>query len=102
MKMGEDWQSKIEVPEGGARIMEQFGDAKVLLFNSSALAWRHEEMKRNGATWDYPEYQPHLTISYDPDAPDLNDIEPYTGKIDFGPEIFSEVKDDWESGIKEA
>ncbi|MBL4768267.1 MAG: DUF1073 domain-containing protein, partial [Rhodobacteraceae bacterium] len=102
MKLGESWQSKIEVPEGGARIMEQFGDAKVLLFNSSELSWRHEEMKRNGAVWGYPEYQPHITISYDPDAPDLSNIEPYTGKIDLGPEVFAEINADWQEGIKEA
>ncbi len=102
MEMGESWQPKIEVPEGGARILDQFGEAKVLLFNSSELSWRHEEMKRNGATWDHPEYQPHITISYDPDNPDISKIEPYTGKIDLGPEIFAEVKDDWQSGIKES
>lgn len=102
MKMGESWQAKVEVPEGGARIMEQFGDAKVLLFSSSELSWRHEEMKREGAVWGYPEYQPHISISYDTDAPDLKDIEPYTGKIDLGPEVFAEIKEDWQEGIKEA
>lgn len=101
MKMGEAWQTKVEVPEGGARIMEQFGEARVLLFNSSSLSWRHEEMKREGATWDHPEYQPHITISYDDNSPDLSAIEPYTGEIILGPEVFAEIKGDWMSQIKE-
>lgn len=101
MKMGESWSSEVEVGAGGARMLERFGDARVLLFNSSELSWRHEEMKRSGATWDHPEYQPHITISYTEDAPDLADVEPYQGKISLGPEIFQEVKADWAEAIKE-
>lgn len=101
MKMGESWSSEVEVGAGGARMLERFGDARVLLFNSSELSWRHEEMKRGGATWDHPEYQPHITISYAEDAPDLADVEPYQGKISLGPEIFQEVKADWAEAIKE-
>lgn len=101
MKMGESWSDKVEIAAGGARIMEQFGQARVLLFASSELSWRHEGMKREGATWDHPEYQPHITISYDPDAPDLGDVEPYKGKIILGPEIFEEVKEDWQEQISE-
>lgn len=102
MKMGESWQGKVEVAEGGARIMEQFGDARVLLFNSSELSWRHEEMMRNGASWDHPEYQPHITISYAADAPEISNIEPYQGEIILGPEVFAEVKEDWAEGIQES
>ncbi len=101
MKMGEAWSEEIELPAGGARLMEQFGDARVLLFSSSELSWRHESMKREGATWDHPEYQPHITISYDADAPEITEIEAYTGKIRLGPEIFQEVKADWAERIQE-
>lgn len=101
MKMGENWSDNgkggLTIPPGGPRLMEVFGqpgEAKVLIFSSSALSWRHEDMKRNGASWDHDEYQPHLTISYDPDAPDLDTVEPYRGKIELGPEIFEEVKED--------
>jgi len=101
MKMGENWSDNgkggLTIPPGGPRLMEAFGqtgEAKVLIFSSSALSWRHEDMKRNGASWDHDEYQPHLTISYDPDAPDLDKVEPYRGKIELGPEIFEEVKED--------
>ena len=81
--------------------MERFGEARVLLFTNDDLKWRHERIKDAGASWDHSEYQPHITISYDPDAPDISTIEPYQGPIILGPEIFQEVKDDWQEGIKE-
>ena len=101
MEVGESWQPKVEVSPGGPRLMEQFGDARVLLFTSDELKWRHERIKDAGASWDHSEYQPHITISYDPDAPDLADIEPYQGPIILGPEIFQEVKEGWAERIVE-
>lgn len=97
-KVGTAWQEKIEIAAGGPRQMESFGEARVLLIASSDLTWRHDEIIAAGATWDHPEYQPHITISYGP-MPD--GVEPYQGPIVLGPEIFEEVKDDWESGIVE-
>jgi uncharacterized protein len=101
MKVGDAWESEVKVAAGGPRLMERFGDARVLLFSSSHLSWRHEDIKRAGASWDHPEYQPHITISYAEDAPDLTSVEPYTGEIVLGPEVFSEVKDDWQKGVTE-
>lgn len=101
MAVGSTWEDEVKIPRGGARLMEQFGEARVLLFNSNMLKWRHEEMKEKGATWDHPEYQPHITISYDPDSPDLASVEAYQGEIVLGPEIFQEVKEDWAKGVKE-
>lgn len=104
MKMGDNWSDNGEggltIPAGGARIMERFGDATVLLFASSSLAWRHEEMKRNGASWDHPEYQPHVTISYEFADP-LDGVEPWRGVIVLGPEIFQEIDPEWSSRIVE-
>lgn len=98
MKAGEAWQSKIELSEGGPRVMEQFGEAKVLLFRASELEWRHETIKAAGASWDHAEYQPHITISYGamPEG-----VEAYQGRIVLGPEIFEEVKENWQAGIVE-
>lgn len=109
-KMGEAWDyrdgdGKLVVPAGGARAVERLGDkgAVVLFFTSSTLSWRHEEMKRSGASFDFAEYQPHVTITYAaPDGLDLSQVEPYRGKLEFGPEIFEEVVEDWEKGIQEA
>ena len=98
MKVGEAWQSKMELAEGGPRLMERFGEAKVLLFRASELEWRHESILAAGATWDRPEFQPHITISYG-DMPE--GVQPYQGKIILGPERFEEIKEDWGKGIVE-
>lgn len=109
MKAGENWNSdkngNLTVQPGGARLVERLGDkgAIVLLFNSSELTWRHESIRREaGASWDFPEYQPHVTITYAGDDIDLSKVEPYRGKLHFGPEIFEEIDDNWTSRLREA
>lgn len=94
MAVGESWSPKLEIGAGGPRLMEQFGDATVLLFTASDLKWRHEAAKDAGASWDHEEFQPHITISYGFKG-DLTKVEPYQGLIVLGPELFSEVKEDW-------
>jgi phage-related protein (TIGR01555 family) len=101
MAMGSTWEDEVKIPRGGARLMEKFGEANVLLFNSNMLRWRHAEMVERGASWDHPEFQPSITISYNPDAPDLSTVEPYQGEILLGPEIFEEIDDNWQSTIRE-
>ncbi len=104
MQMGQSWSGedgKLRIPPGGVRMMERFGEATVLLFAASELSCRHEEMVRKGATWDHPEYQPHITISYAAGDLDLSKVEPYRGKIVLGPEVFEEVKEDWQSSLFE-
>lgn len=98
MKVGGDWGSRqdggLTVAPGGARLVEPLGSggAVVLLFNSSELAWRHMQIREAGASWDYEEYQPHVTITYAADDLDLSKVEPYRGKIEFGPEIFEDLQ----------
>ena len=108
MEMGENWSSDrdgaLTIEPGGPRMIDALGpqgEAIVLLFASSTLSWRHEEIVRKGASWDWPEYQPHITITWDKGDIDLSSVEPYRGKIVLGPEIFEEVKEDWRSGIEE-
>lgn len=106
MKMGNDYtgddRGRFTVPPGGVRLLERLGDAVVLMFSSSQLAYRHEGMKKEGASWDHPEYQPHITVSWDvPEDFDLDAVEPYRGPIKLGPEIFEPVKEDWKSTIHE-
>ena len=96
MDMGQAWSGedgKLTVQPGGARIVEPLGDkgAVVLLFNSSELIWRHQDMVRNGASHDYDEYQPHITITYSGAPAVLSAVEPYRGELVFGPEIFEEL-----------
>lgn len=99
MKAGESWTGEVEVAAGGPRMMERFGEARVLLFASSLLSWRHEEIKRAGASWDYPDYQPHISISYANNSPDLAQVKPYAGKIVLGPEVFQEIDDGWQEQV---
>lgn len=92
MKMGTSWEGELKLPAGGPRVVEPLGDASaVLLFSSSELQWRNQFMRDMGASWDYPEYQPHITLSYEA-GQDLSGVEPYTGELVFGPEIFEEIK----------
>ena len=108
MKMGENWSSdrngNLTVEPGGARLVEPLGDkgAVVLLFSSSHLSWRHQSMIEAGASHDFPDYQPHVTITYEGAGVDLAQVEPYRGKLVFGPEIFAELEDGWSSRLTEA
>lgn len=86
----EDEDGQITIKPGGVRIVEPLGDrTAVLLFTSSTLTWRHEQIVRAGASHDYPEYQPHVSLTGE--DVDINEIEPYRGEIVLGPEIFEEI-----------
>jgi hypothetical protein len=75
--------------------------ALVLLFRSAQLEKRWREFRDAGASWDFPEYRPHITITYSVPAADVAGVEPYRGPLVFGPEVFAEVSDTWASGIAE-
>lgn len=116
-KVGTNWFSPADadghltVAAGGPRQMALFGPDKaclVMMFASSDLSWRHRDLKDAGCSWDYPEYQPHLTITYQfgdeagiRSEDRLATITPYQGKIEFGPEIFAEVTSGWGDDLKE-
>jgi phage-related protein (TIGR01555 family) len=108
MKLGSDWgagsdaDGNLHIKPGGVRIVERLGRAVALLFTSSDLSWRHVQIKEGGATWDYADYQPHLTLTWQA-AEDMNlaDVEPYRGPIELGPEIFEEIRDGWSGTFEE-
>jgi len=87
--------------EGGNRSVERLGDAIVLRFASSKLKERWQGLRNAGASWDYPGYKPHVTISYKGAPPALDSIEPYDGPLVFGAERFAEVDEDADSDIGE-
>lgn len=99
MAMGDNWsgdtKGQVTVLPGGPRLVEPLGDkgAVVLMFVSSELQWRHMNMVEKGASHDYPEFVPHVTITYAAGDLDLSRVEPYRGKLVFGPEIFEEIKE---------
>jgi hypothetical protein len=92
------------VKAGGPRALERFGEgATVLQFASWELSSRHADMIRAGASHDHPDYQPHITLTYEaPEGIDLDAIRPYAGELRFGPEIFAPLDPDWKSKIEEA
>jgi hypothetical protein len=94
----ENDQGQLTVRPGGARLVERLGDkgAVVLLFNASELSWRHEQIMRAGGSHDFEDFQPHVTISWNvPIDFDVDAVEPFRGKLMFGPEIFAEIDEDW-------
>lgn len=109
LKMGGFWgwngdTSDHLVPYGGPRIVEPIGEegAVALFFFSGHLQQRNREMRDAGASWDYPDYLPHVTLTYDVGSLDLAQVKPYQGELRFGPEIFEPLQDDWHLRIQEA
>ena len=106
IKAGTEWSrnddGKLTIPAGGPRVVEPLGPkgAVVLHFASNDLIWRHEDiMRRTGASWDWDDFQPHITITYEGAADvDFSKIAPFTGKIELGEEVFEAVVEDWEKG----
>lgn len=90
---GSDENGVLTVKPGGARVNEQFGKYVVLAFANTDLCWRHRSiLERTGASWDYEDYTPHISISRDPGAIDPLTLKPWLGQIILGPEVFEEIK----------
>lgn len=87
----------------GARSIKRLGDqgAVVLRFESTDLAKRWQQFRDAGASWDWPSFQPHVSITYDGDGLAIEDMVPYDGPLEFGAEQFAEVDDDWSSKVTE-
>lgn len=107
MKMGETWTSEenggLTIKPGGPRALERFNEGAVVLqFASYALESRHREMIEAGGSHDWPEFLPHITLSYQAGDIDLAALVPYSGELRFGPEIFEPLDLDWKSKIEEA
>lgn len=111
LKVREAWtpsddrdSGQLVIAAGGPRLVEPLGPngAVVLFFAASELSWRHREILECGASWDFADFQPHVTITYKAGAVDLKNVEPYRGALVLGPELFEEVEEDWKDGIVEA
>lgn len=96
--MGDHWGTtdRITIGEGGPRAVVQFdGGSIVLRFHSSDLSYRHAGMIERGASSDYPDFKPHITIGkVDEGAEfDVSTVEPFVGELEFGPEIFEPIRE---------
>lgn len=85
----------------GARTVQAFGKAIVLTFESPKLQERWRQFRAAGASWDFPDYSPHVTFTYDPGSVDLAKVMPYGGPLMFGGEDFAEIDDEWSSNLQE-
>lgn len=71
--------------------LHEFGDCLVLKFMSMTLENRWNEFKSGGCSWDFPDYNPHISLSYTKLNVNMNAT--YKGNIILGPEIFQSVDD---------
>lgn len=87
----------LTVTAGGPRKIVKLGDkgAIVLQFASRRLKYRHEEMVERGASHDFDEYLPHVTLAYAPDFDPETITEAFNGELQFGPEIFEKLDTEW-------
>jgi hypothetical protein len=93
MKLG-GWSStdKLRIGRGGPRQLDRFKDSTVLLIHSDELHWRWQELRDRGCSWDYPTYQPHVTVATGEQG-ELERLDPYVGPIVLGPEEFKNLED---------
>lgn len=107
MKMGQAWgedeNGNLRIKPGGPRAIERLGEnAVVLLFPSWDLQSRHRDMVEAGGSHDFDEYHPHITISFEvPADMDLTAVKPFTGALEFGPELFEPLDLDWKRKVTE-
>lgn len=94
MKVEEDYSEFIDINPGGPRALEVMGaqDKVVALqFASRQLQYRHADIIERGASWDWPDYQPHITIARGDKIPD--GASPFAGTFRLEHEIFEDLKE---------
>ena len=68
----------------------------VLLFDCPELVDRFNElMDKHDATFDYDEYKPHITFSYDIGDMDIKDLPEFKGKIELVSEYDEDLNLNW-------
>ena len=87
---------------GATRWLSQLGkgNALVMFFDSPDMQQRFAEAVAAGASWDFPMFMTHITLSYD-----TGDIDAHmygVGKapdfpLQLGPEVFADSNDNWTS-----
>ena len=86
------------VSSGGGRSLMKLGDALALVFDSPDVVEEWAMFRRYGASWDYPSYIPHITLTYSaPEDLDIDSLPPFTGDLVLGPLVY----EDLESGASE-
>jgi uncharacterized protein len=103
-----DWLNPVFIPdrttilvEGGPRNIRRFdGGAVVMTFESSLLSRRWAAFIMAGASWDYADYIPHVTLAYDEDTR-IDGLTPSSLVMRFGPEVRKPLDPDWSAKVLE-
>lgn len=78
----------------GWHVFENNGNRDLVLkLNSNKLVERWNYFRSCGASWDYPEFTPHITFSYDIGDFDETRLPDYTGVIFLDEEYAEELKE---------
>lgn len=90
-----DWNliipdKKTLIVKNDPRTLAKFGGHNVLKFNSPHLLARFNELRDVGASWDFPNYQPHITFANGNVVP--KGFPVYDWPLVFGPEQIEEIK----------
>ena len=94
-----DWQGKFT----GLDIFnhdEDGGNCLVIKFSCPELEQRWKDCCDMGAEWDYDEFRPHITLSYDAGDIDLDSFPPFEGPINMVKEVSSPLDSDYEEDHK--
>jgi hypothetical protein len=92
------------VVRGGKRSVERLGkdgEALVLKIECPRLAAEHYGFRAMGASSDWADYKPHITLSWQAEGIDEKAIEPFDGDIVFSDIFVSLLDEDWKSNVTE-
>jgi cation transport regulator ChaB len=94
---------RLIIPAQADRAVMPLGDggAMVLRFDSPTLQNRWEQLCEMGASWDFPHYRPHVSITWNANGLDATKVIPYAGELIFGPEKAKELDPDWKATVTE-
>ena len=85
-------QTNAMMDMGSVRQLKMFGDAVVLTFQDKELYERWNQLKALGCSWDYDDYSPHITITYNkPHELDINDLIAFNGQLIFSHEELEDL-----------
>lgn len=80
----------------GSHDEDSSSKALVLRFDCEQLEKRHNDlMDEHDAEYDYDEYNPHVTFSYDIEELDVDKLPPFTQPIEIVKEYQEELNLDW-------
>lgn len=91
------------VIRGGRRVVTPLGDkgAVVLKIESLHLQGEHAYFREMGASWDYQEYTPHISITYAGEDVDVSSMQPFMGDIVLGPLRAKPLNPAWDGDVEE-